>query len=88
LNFWRSKDKAEIDFVINLPKQPIPIEVKYKEFDQVKINRSLHSFIGKYNSRKALIINKNFYKKTKLNNTEVVFIPWWEAVCSSLDQII
>ncbi|MFP4086537.1 MAG: DUF4143 domain-containing protein, partial [Desulfobacteraceae bacterium] len=29
IHFWRTKDRAEVDFVIDLGKMVIPIEVKY-----------------------------------------------------------
>ena len=59
VNFWRTKDKAEVDFVINSHENATPIEVKYKEFSEPAIQRSLRSFIEKYNPEKALIITKD-----------------------------
>ncbi len=31
INYWRSKDKAEVDFIIHRDGKAIPIEVKYAE---------------------------------------------------------
>ena len=78
LNFWRSKDHAEVDFVLNLGEKIIPIEVKYKDLAKPEIEKSLKSFILKYAPQTALIINKSFYSKTKINNTDVIFLPFWQ----------
>ena len=31
LNFWRTKDKAEVDFIIERGTNVIPVEVKYRK---------------------------------------------------------
>lgn len=75
-HFWRTKNKAEVDFVIGLGTEVMPIEVKYKEFKNPKIEQSMKSFIKKYHPRKALIVNKNLSLKLTIDETEVEFIPY------------
>lgn len=77
INFWRTTDKAEVDFVIDYIKEVVPIEVKYKEFSKPVIERSLRSFIEKYKPEKALVITKNFSSKIYVNKTIVEFVPFW-----------
>lgn len=77
INFWRTTDKAEVDFVIDYTEKIVPIEVKYKQFSDVVIQRSLRSFIEKYNPDKALIITKDFSSNIKIGKTAVEFIPFW-----------
>ncbi len=78
--FWRTKDRAEVDFVLEFGGGIIPIEAKYKEFKKPEIERSMRSFIKKYNPPKALIINRNLSFKLKADKTEVEFIPYNEFV--------
>ncbi|MBU4482266.1 DUF4143 domain-containing protein, partial [Patescibacteria group bacterium] len=78
--FWRTKEKAEVDFIINFNLQLIPVEVKYKNFKQPAIERSLKSFIDKYQPARALVVTKDFHGKKKFGQTEVRFLPFWELI--------
>lgn len=78
LHFWRTKDKAEVDFVIDLVKEVIPIEVKYKNIVNPKIDRSLRNFTDRYSPKKAFIVNLTLHKSIKIGNTTFVFLPFWE----------
>ncbi|MBU2579297.1 ATP-binding protein [Patescibacteria group bacterium] len=80
LHFWRTKDKAEIDFIINFGREILAIEVKYKIFKQVEIERSLKSFIEKYEPKKVFVINLNFKKTLKIGGTKILFLPYWELI--------
>jgi len=74
--FWRTKDKAEIDFVVDLEKNPIPIEVKYKRLAVPKIPRALRSFIDGYHPEKAIIVNLSLDETIVLNQTKIHLIPF------------
>lgn len=69
--YWRTKSKAEVDFVIEKGKEIIPIEVKTKAEN---IGKSMVSFIKEYKPKKAFVM---FYKgekrKIKIENCEVFF---------------
>ncbi len=59
----------------------IPIEVKYKEISKIRIERSMRSFIKKYNPQKAYIIGLEGESEThKINNTELNIIPYYELL--------
>lgn len=75
LKFWRSKQKAEVDFIIEKGLDVIPVEVKS---NNVKLEQSLLGFISRYNPKKALVINLNFHEKKKIGNTDIFFIYPWE----------
>ena len=53
INYWRTKEKAEVDFILSLGDKIVPVEVKYANFKKPEINRSLKSFIEKYNPKKG-----------------------------------
>lgn len=76
LHFWRTKDKAEVDFVVNFGKTSLPIEVKCKSLKYPEIGRGMRSFIRKYSPEKAIIINKSLRHTLKIEKTEVNFIPY------------
>lgn len=80
LNFWRTKDKAEVDFIIHENGKPIPVEVKYSHLKKKSITRSFRSFINKYQPPKAYVINLSMDDAMKINNTEVVFLPYFNLI--------
>jgi predicted AAA+ superfamily ATPase len=80
LHYWRTKDKAEVDFVIAAGKTLIPVEVKYKKLKQDKVPLSLRSFIEKYNPERAYIINLDRGKSIKIKKTSLHFLPFQELL--------
>jgi hypothetical protein len=78
VNYWRTKDKSEVDFVINTGSRIIPFEVKYKNNKKIPIGRSLHNFIAKYDPEDAFIITPKSKSSIKIKNTWVRIIPFWE----------
>ena len=78
IHFWRTKDKAEVDFIIESGREITPVEVKYKKFQKPIIERPMRNFIAKYQPKEAKIINLNFKKKIKLDKTTVQFLPFYE----------
>ncbi len=76
IHYWRTKDRAEIDFVIVSGKKLLPVEVKFRNMKRPVVKKSLKSFIEKYNPRKIIVINLSLSKKIKVNNTEVIFEEW------------
>jgi len=80
LNYWRTKDKAEVDFVIEEGKRLIPVEAKYKHLKKDKVPPSLRSFINKYNPEQAHIINLALSKTLNINKTTLFFTPFHELL--------
>jgi predicted AAA+ superfamily ATPase len=88
LNFWRTKDKAEVDFILERGRNVVPIEVKYKSLKKEEIPRSLRSFIGKYSPNEAYIINLDYNNTVKINNTTLFFLPYYELLHKKLGETI
>ena len=80
LNFWRTKDKAEVDFILERGRNVVPIEVKYKSLKKQEITRSLRSFIEKYSPDKAYIVNLDYSSTLKINKTSLFFLPYYELI--------
>jgi uncharacterized protein len=81
LKYWRTKAKAEVDFIVEKEKDIIPIEVKLKSSG--KIERSLRYFIDNYKTKKAFVVFfEGKKKKLKIGGCEVLFIPFYELLDS------
>ncbi|MGB2762377.1 MAG: ATP-binding protein [Minisyncoccales bacterium] len=80
IHFWRTKDGAEVDFIVDTGKEIIPIEVKCQELKEPEVPRSLKNFILKYQPRNAFLVNLGLKKEIKLNKTRIHFIPFYEVI--------
>lgn len=82
LYFWRTKQKAEVDFVIEKGLNLLPIEVKFflKKED---INISLNNFIKKFTPQKAIVSNLSISgRNIKKNGAEINFLyPFKMSSC-------
>ena len=76
LNFWRTTDQAEVDFVLSKGGMVLPIEVKFQECTTPKITRSLRNFIDKYSPKTALVVNLCLHERVFIGETQVTFLPW------------
>ncbi|HEB37633.1 MAG TPA: ATP-binding protein [Thermoplasmatales archaeon] len=82
--YWRTKAKAEVDFVVEIDGDILPIEVKLR-YDG-KIEKSLRSFISAYKPKNALIISYEGVKdEIKVNNCKVNVI-WVDDLPKILKQ--
>lgn len=77
MHYWRTKDGAEVDFVISRGEALIPIEVKYKSYEKPAYSRSFHNFLSKYNPADAIVINLTLDTTEKVGSTQVSFIPFY-----------
>ncbi|HHJ50139.1 MAG TPA: DUF4143 domain-containing protein [Phaeodactylibacter sp.] len=77
IKYWRSKDKAEIDFIIDKGYEQIPVEVKFQDLKRTSISRSFHSFLKKYQPARALIVNLSLETSIYAGVTKVSFIPFY-----------
>jgi uncharacterized protein len=81
IHFWRTKDQAEVDFVLEKGLEITPIEVKYTKLSKIEIPRSLRSFIAKYKSINAYIVNTgNAESKEMIENTKVQLLPYYKLI--------
>lgn len=78
IHFWRTKDGAEVDFVIDSGREQFPVEVKYRDLIKPEISRSYRSFVEKYRPKKSFIVNLGLEEELTLGSTEVRFIPFFK----------
>ncbi len=75
IKYWRTKQGAEVDFVIEFQNELIPLEVKYQESPDTNLTRSFHNFLNKYKQKKAVVITKNLLTVKKHQDIWVLFFP-------------
>jgi len=85
INFWRTKDGAEVDFVIKSGDKATPVEVKYRRLLKPEITRSLHSFISAYQPDAAFVVNLDYRAETRIGKTKVSFVPFYELLISDFN---
>ena len=74
VHFWRTQDKTEVDFILTSGKQILPIEVKYRRFKKPIVERSLRSFLKKYQPPEAWLINLDLQTDILIDKTKVRFL--------------
>ncbi len=61
VKYWRSKSKAEIDFVIEKNGEIIPLEIK-SGLSEPKLTKSFHSFIDHYKPKTSYVLSEKLWK--------------------------
>lgn len=77
VNFWRTKEGAEVDFIIRDGVSLMPIEVKFSSLLKPAVTRSLRSFINEYKPKEAKIVNLSLNDNKIIENTKIKFIPYY-----------
>lgn len=70
--FWRTKDKAEVDLLLERDNLLTPIEIKASK--QTRLPRSLQSFINTYNPPQAYIVHIGPSEVMSYQNTKVYLV--------------
>lgn len=78
IHYWRTTDKAEVDFVADKLKEVITVEVKYKKLSEPEMTRSYQSFLSKYKPNLGYIIHLGQGSKKVVENTEVAFLSYYQ----------
>jgi len=86
IHFWRTQDKAEVDFILDAISKVIPIEVKYKSLKSPEVSRSFRSFLTKYKPDKAYIVHLGSNFEADIEGTKVYFLPFFntQAITNSV----
>ncbi len=82
INYWRTKDKAEVDFIIHDKGKTIPVEVKFSELKKTAISRSFRSYLDKYQPAEAIYVSLTAQPDMTLGKTRITFIPFWHLMFS------
>src|SRR3989339_1635448 len=80
IHFWRTKDGAETDFILENGQDVIPIEVKSINVKNQDIPRSFRNFINKYNPPQAYLVNLSLDSVLTIDQTKINFIPYYQVL--------
>lgn len=80
IHFWRTQDKAEVDFVIDMGREIVPVEVKFTKMKHAEMTRSFRSFLSKYHPKKAYVFHLGEQFETEVDGAEVYFLPFYGPV--------
>jgi hypothetical protein len=80
INFWRTKDGSEVDFIINTPAGLVPVEIKATELSNDSITRSFSFFLGRYKPKFGYVVNLMQQSIRKIGDTEVHFVLPFQLV--------
>ena len=81
LRFWRTKSKAEVDFIVEKQGQVVPIEVKSK-ITSSSITRSFRSFLDKYRPRTGIMSSGEYCADQTISEARILFRPHWATIPS------
>jgi uncharacterized protein len=78
INFWRTKDGAEVDLIIDYTHRQVPIEIKFRKMTKTEVTRSFLSFLKDYQPEVAIIVNLSLEETKTIGKTEVHFLPYYK----------
>src|SRR3972149_6868564 len=80
IHYWRTKDKAEADFVIRRGAAVTPLELKYRDLKKLESRRSYRGFLERYHPGRGYIVNKSLSDEATVGETRVRGLPYWELM--------
>ncbi len=80
IHYWRTQNQAEVDFVIDLGRGLLPVEVKFGKKERMSMQRSMRSFIQKYQPEEAWVITRHLEDVQQVDKTTVRFRPWYSLM--------
>lgn len=80
IHYWRTKDKAEVDFVLRSGDTVTPLEVKYRDMKKLDVRRSFLGFLTRYHPEFGYIVNRNYSDEALICQTRVRCLPYWELM--------
>ncbi|MBI4129983.1 ATP-binding protein [Candidatus Roizmanbacteria bacterium] len=84
IHFWRTRDQAEVDFVLEKGMEVLPVEAKYTKLSNLEVPRSLRNFLARYKPANGYVVHiGNKEDKQTIENTAVQLLPYYKLVLQS-----
>lgn len=77
IHFWRTRDQAEVDFVLVTGLDVIPVEAKYTKLQKPQITRSFRNFLVKYAPKKGYIVHLGEKFEVEVEGTKMYTLPFY-----------
>jgi len=71
VRYWRTTGKAEVDFILKLNSEAIPIEVKTRG----KLERGFRSFLEAYKPKRAVVFTEDRFEFETIGDTRILYAP-------------
>jgi predicted AAA+ superfamily ATPase len=71
LSYWRSKSKAEVDFVLEKKGRLVGVEVKASALKRPMLSRSSRSFIEAYAPGDFIVVNLGLTAMDRIGDTDI-----------------
>jgi len=71
VRYWRTTGKAEVDFILNLNGEVIPVEVKTRG----KLRRGFRSFLEAYKPKRAIAFTEDRFEFETIGGTRILYAP-------------
>lgn len=80
IHFWRTRDRAEVDFILEKGLSVLPMEVKHTKMPQIEIPRPFRNFLAKYKPKVGYIIHLGDGEETTIGDTHVYSLSFYNLV--------
>jgi uncharacterized protein len=74
LKYWRTKAKAEVDFIAEVNGKVTPIEVK-SSLAGARLTRSFRNFLEEYTPESGFVLSQDLIEDIAVNGTRIMFRP-------------
>lgn len=77
IHFWRTRDQAEVDFILEAGLEIIPVEAKYTKMQKPEITRSYRNFLARYKPKKGYIVHLGEKFEKEEEGTKIYVLPFY-----------
>lgn len=85
IHFWRTRDRAEVDFVLEAGLEVVPIEAKHTKMRKPEVTRSFRSFLLKYKPKKGYMVHLGERFEIEVDSTKVAILPFFDLITGKFD---
>lgn len=85
LYFWRDHAGPEVDYILQVKNQLIPIEVKWTELPKEKDSRHVRVFMQEYGAERGYVVCRCAKPMVLADN--IIALPWQQLWAALLDKL-
>lgn len=86
IHFWRTKDQAEVDFILEKGLEVIPVETKHTRLSKIEITRSFRSFLARYKPAKGYVVHVgNKEERKTVGNTNIELLSYFKLLFQGIE---
>ena len=75
--YWLDENKNEVDIILEIRKNTIPIEVKYSNDVLNKELKGLLGFMHRFEIKKGIVVTRDLLEERNIDGKTIYFIPVW-----------